>query len=97
MIEFVQKFWIETACTLLLGSLSFIVRHLWTKTRAINRGVLAMLHDRIFQSCKHFIEKESIGIDELKNIEYLYNAYHDLGGNGTGTELYKRVKNLTLE
>ena len=97
MIEFVQRFWIETACALTFGGLSFIVRYLWVKTRAINRGVLAMLHDRIFQSCKYFIDKKSIGLDELKNIEYLYNAYHDLGGNSTGTEIYNRVKNLPLE
>ena len=36
-------------------------------------------------------------MEALKNIEYLYNAYHALGGNGTGTELYQRVQKLPLE
>ncbi len=31
------------------------------------------------------------------NIEYLYRGYHALGGNGTGTELYERVKELKLK
>lgn len=30
-------------------------------------------------------------------IEYLYRGYHALGGNGTGTELYERVKELKLK
>ena len=30
----------------------------------------------------------------MKDYEYLYNAYHELGGNGTGTEIFNRVKNL---
>ena len=36
-------------------------------------------------------------MDELKEIEYIYNAYHSLGGNGTGTEIYNRVKKLEIK
>ena len=35
-------------------------------------------------------------IEDMKDFEYLYNAYHALGGNGTGTEIYERVKNLSI-
>ena len=103
-IEFIQKFWLEALCTLVLSVLVFSVKYLWKRVQkehaeqiAIKNGVLALAHDRLFQACKHFIGKGTVGLDELRNIEYLYNAYHDLGGNGTGTELYTRVKNLPLE
>ena len=103
-MEYIQKFWLEALCTLILSGLAFSVKYLWKKVKeehkeqiAIKSGVLALAHDRIFQACKYFIGKGTIGLDELRNIEYLYNAYHDLGGNGTGTELYKRVKSLPLE
>lgn len=33
----------------------------------------------------------------LTNIGYLYNSYHALGGNGTGTELYNRAKALPIK
>ena len=33
----------------------------------------------------------------MKNYEYLYNVYHELGGNGTGTEIYERVKKLKIK
>ena len=63
----------------------------------MKEGILAMLHDRLYQSCRHYLHEEEIDVDALKNIEYLYESYHDLGGNGTGTELYERVKDLPFK
>lgn len=54
-------------------------------------GVLAILHDRVYQACKHYIEQESIDVEDLKNLEHLYNAYAAMGGNGTCKQLYERV------
>ena len=64
---------------------------------AIKEGLLAILHDRLYQACTFYIAQGCIDTEGLKNIEYIYKAYHALGGNGTGTELYKRVKALDLE
>lgn len=64
---------------------------------ALENSVLALLHDRLYQACTFHISKGSIALVELKNVEYLYKAYHSLGGNGTGTELYSRVKDLPLK
>ena len=60
-------------------------------------GVLALLHDRLYQGCRYHIHNDEITYDEMKNMEYLYNGYHALGGNGTGTELFDRVKKLPLK
>lgn len=64
---------------------------------ALKAGVMAMLYDRLYQGCKFYLKQQEIDDDELKNMETLYNAYHALGGNGTGTELYERVKKLPLK
>ena len=40
---------------------------------------------------KHYIEEESIDVEDLKNLEHLYNAYTAMGGNGTCKQLYERV------
>lgn len=58
---------------------------------AMSAGLLAILHDRIFQSCMYFIEKESISCDELENLESLYKGYSGLGGNGTCETLMLKV------
>lgn len=65
--------------------------------KLIKEGVLAILHDRLYQSCQFHIHKKSITVADLDNLEYLYRSYHDLGGNGTGTELYNRCKRLPIE
>ena len=42
------------------------------------------------------IQQGWIDASGLKNLEYLYQSYHALGGNGTGTELYNRAKALPI-
>ena len=68
-----------------------------TEYGAIRDGQLALLHDRIYQECTFCITAESITVSQMRNLEYLYKAYHALGGNGTGTELYNRAKALEIK
>ena len=67
-----------------------------TEYRTIKDGLLAIMHDRLYQSCTHYIQQGGIDTAGLKNLEYLYKRYHALGGNGTGTELYNRAKALPI-
>lgn len=61
-------------------------------------GMVTVLHHMLYDTCKHHLRKGFLDdMDELKEIEYIYNAYHSLGGNGTGTEIYNRVKKLEIK
>lgn len=62
----------------------------------IKEGVLALLHDRVYQACQYHIQNNYISIQDLNNLEYLYKGYSGLGGNGTGKELYNRCKALQI-
>ena len=62
----------------------------------LKEGVLALLHDRIFQACQYHIRNGYISVQDLNNLEYLYKGYSGLGGNGTGEELYNRCKSLRI-
>lgn len=104
MIEFIIKYWLEvgfgilTACV--AGGFRWMSGRLKARKKeddAIKAGVLALLHDRLYQGCRYHIHNGQIADDEMKNMEYLYNGYHALGGNGTGTELFERVKKLPLK
>jgi len=101
--DFIFKYWFETICTSILAGVTWVVRRLYIKReeesneqRLIKEGVVAILHDRLYQSCRHHISNEHISITELKNIEYLYRSYNALGGNGTGTEIYNRCVKLQI-
>lgn len=64
--------------------------------KLIKEGVLAILHNMVYRQGIDYIHEGEIDFDDMKDYEYLYNAYHELGGNGTGTEIYERVKNLPI-
>lgn len=65
--------------------------------KALKDGVKAMLHDRIYQSCNFYLKQGFIDLDGLTNIGQLYETYHALGGNGTGTALYNKVQALPVQ
>ncbi len=99
MKEFITQYWIEVFFGLAIAGLSYCFNSIKKKMKEqekLKEGLIAMLHDRLFQSCMYFINKGEIGLSELQNIEKLYEAYHNLGGNGTGTELYERVLELKI-
>ena len=100
MIEFIIKYWIEFLFGLAITGLGICYKHLRSKFKeheALKEGLVAILHDRLFQSGMYFIEKGEITVSALDNIEGIYVAYHNLGGNGTGTEIYERVKDLDIK
>lgn len=55
---------------------------------------VAILHDKIYKQCSDFMRQGWISIDDLENLEYLWRGYKELGGNGTGETLYKKVLKL---
>lgn len=104
MIEFVQKYWVEVIFSSILSVLSVAVKVLYARIKkerseqsAIKEGVIAILHDRLYQICMYHINKKYVTIQSLRNLEYLYLSYTKLGGNGTGTELYQRCIKLPIE
>jgi hypothetical protein len=85
------------------GGLIAAVKHLWNKQKAqaerqqaIEDGVKALLFDKILKCCLDCEAKESASVKDRENLEMLYNSYHALNGNGTGTDLYNMVKALPL-
>ena len=104
MPNWIVKYWVQWAFGSFGAALALGYKRLAAKIKAqekerkaIKDGMLAILHDRLYQVCTHYIAQCWIDMDGLKNLEYIYKAYHALGGNGTGTELYTRAKSLPLK
>lgn len=60
-------------------------------------GMVAILHNMVYTQGKMYIKQGEITTADLKDYEYLYEAYHAMGGNGTGTEIFERVKELKIK
>lgn len=100
MLEFIVKYWLEFLFSGVLALLGAGYRKLNLKLKEqgkMKEGILAILHDRLYQVCRFYIHQGWIDVESMKNVEYLYDSYHDLGGNGTGTELYNRVNSLPIK
>lgn len=70
---------------------------LWSEQKALKNGVKAILFNEIkheYTSCE---QKKSAAVADIENAQALYDSYHALGGNGTGTELLKRIKAMPVE
>lgn len=55
-------------------------------------------HDRICYLGEYYIKRGCITRDEYENlVDYLYNPYKRLGGNGTAEKVINEVKQLPLK
>ncbi len=67
------------------------------RDEAINLALKALCRDRILQGYRYYKRHGGISAQDLETMNKLYNAYHDLGGNGTITSVFERIKNLPLK
>ncbi len=56
--------------------------------------LLGLGHDVLFQRLSYYIERGYIDVAEMDNIEYLYQPYILMGGNGTVRVLHDQVMQL---
>jgi hypothetical protein len=104
MPDWVIQWWATALFGGIVGALSMAVKSLRAKQKeqqtrqgTIEEGIKAILHSELYRECGECEKKGYAAVDDLRNIEYLYAPYHALGGNGTGTLLYERVKQLPSE
>lgn len=104
MPDWIIQWWATALFGGIVGALAMAVKSLRAKQKtqearqgAVEDGIKAILHSELYKECGVCERKGYATIDDLKNIEYLYNPYHALNGNGTGTTLYERVKQLPGE
>ena len=68
-----------------------------SRENAINEALRALCRDRILQGYRYYKRNSGVTAQELETMTKLYNAYHALGGNGTITAVYEKIKELPLK
>lgn len=99
MTDFILRYWVEEVFAAIIAVLAWLVRQVKGKKkgyRMVNEAIMALLHDRLYQACSFYISKGWCSVDDRENLEYLYRPYKELGGNGTGEDLYHKVMDLPL-
>lgn len=101
MTEFILHYWIEVLFGIIVAGFGVGYRRLVEKMKAgdrkqeaIEKGIQALLRDRIIKAYNHYLEQGYCPIYGLENVEALYKQYHALGGNGTVTGLIEKLREL---
>lgn len=84
----------------LTSALSYIVYLLRTQKkerRANSKGTMLLLRVQLIDYHDKWVERGSVSKIGLENYLEMYDAYHDLGGNGLVTELKKEVEALPIK
>ena len=92
------------ASNIVYVALSMAVGFLWNKAKGLqeNRektedGVRALLKDRLIGIHSNAMKKQYITYTEMERASIMYEAYHGLGGNGTGTAIMEELKHLHIQ
>ena len=74
-----------------------LIVSLWVQTKAIKRGVQALLRDRLLQGYKHYRAQGYADEDDRSNLDNIYIQYHALGKNGVMDDLHNKFLKLPIE
>ncbi len=67
------------------------------KQSAETRLLLGLAHNVIFNMCERYLERGYITPMEYDDLLFIYQAYEQSGGNGTGKILFDRVSKLPIK
>ena len=97
MIEFIIKYWLEIAFTLVVSAISYILKKifgLFKRQKAIEQGVQALLRNELISRYREYETKGEMSILDKENIELMFKEYRNLGGNGTIKKMYEELLEL---
>lgn len=90
---------LQTYIIVLPIALSYIVWLLKRQKKdrdANSRGTMLLLRAQLIDYHKEWKEREYITKHGLETFMEMYNAYHDLGGNGMVTHLLEEIKEMEI-
>lgn len=67
------------------------------KTEAVQRGVQALLRDRLYDKYEHYSELGYAPIRARENFENMWTQYHNLGKNGVMDDIHVKFMELPTE
>lgn len=88
-----------TAVASVLASTGFwtFLQTRFNKNSLTRKMLLGLAHDRIIELSLEYIERGGVTHEELENLlDYLYDPYEKMGGNGSAKRLVEAVKTLPV-
>ena len=72
-----------------------IVIKLMDRRSAERAALLGLLHERLVEQCESYLDRGYATEGEIRDLEeYIYTPYRNLGGNGTGEQMFDKTREL---
>ena len=82
--------------TALMGYIVWILKRQKKDRDANSRGTMLLLRVQIIEYHDKYVREGKIPSYAYENFDEMYQAYHELGGNGMITKMYEEVQELHL-
>ena len=95
-----QEFLLQTYTITLPIALGYIVWLLQQQKKSRNaneRGTMLLLRVQLTKYYTEYTQLGEIPSDAYQNFEEMYEAYHDLNGNGMVKKMYEEIKELHIK
>ena len=95
-----QEFLLQTYTIILPIALGYIVWLLQPQKKdknATERGTMLLLRVQLIEYHTKYMRLGEIPSYAYQNFEEMYEAYHDLGGNGMVKKMYEEIKELHIK
>lgn len=104
METWIKEYWLKTLFGAIVTIFGFwgkrkinIIEKKFKEEETLRDGVQALLRNEIIKIYNDYIDREYCPIYARENIQNMYDKYHALGGNGTVTDLVKKLFELPTE
>lgn len=96
IFNWLALFSIPTLIASLWAHLIRRIKHSDEQTRALQKGVQALLRERLIHSYRKFFKLGFVDYNDRLNVENMYQQYHSLGENGVMDDMHLRFMNLPI-
>lgn len=78
----------------ILGYIVWLLKNQKKDRSANSKGTMLLLRVQLIEYHKEYMDKREIPTYAYQNFCEMYDAYHELGGNGMVTKMYEDIKEL---
>ena len=97
IVDIFIRWAVPFACAFVFTIVSDWFKRKCGHSKAIENGVKSLLRTEIIRQYEKYSEKGYCPIYAREPLTKVYEAYHALHGNGTGTDLYEKTIELPTE
>lgn len=85
------------ALPVFLGYITWLLKRQKKDRDANSKGTMLLLRVQLIEYHDKYVKLGEIPSYAYDNFAEMYNAYHDLGGNGMVTKMYNEIQELHLK